>query len=156
MEAAGVLRIRSPAGINQEPVPRFDEVPQVAAQHQSLHQPAERPEGGLELDTVHHDRSRRIPSELMNVPEPPERSFDLLVDEEVRNFHRGDAARHPERDAEVPGPSGDVFPQGNQALRHSRDRLFPGASCLMCVGDTTGPKRSVLSCIARYAVQHAS
>jgi hypothetical protein len=45
----------------------------------------------------------------MEVPEPSERTFDLLIDKIVRGLHFDDAARHLQRDAEVPSSPGDFL-----------------------------------------------
>ena len=48
----------------------------------------------------------------MDVPEPPERTLDLLIHEIVGRFHPCGPARHSKRNAEVPGPPSRKVPAG--------------------------------------------
>lgn len=59
----------------------------------------------------------------MNVPEPSERTFDLLIDKKVRELHLGDATRHLQLDAEVPSSPSDFLAHGDEP-----DVLPPTAS----------------------------
>ena len=65
------------------PIPRLDQVPEVAGQQQSLGQAPQGAEWRGELDTIDHRAARRIPTELVDVPEAPKGSPDLLVHEVV-------------------------------------------------------------------------
>lgn len=72
-------------GITGEvPIPRLDELLEVAGQNQLLGKAPYGAERCRELDPVNHRGSRPVLAELMDVPEPPKRALDLLIHKIVR------------------------------------------------------------------------
>ena len=109
----------------QVPIAYLNEPTEIPGQNQLLSHAPDWTERGRKLDPVNHRGSLRVLTKLVNVPEPPERAFDLLVDEIVRRLHLRDPARHSDRDPEMPGPPGDLFSQGDEAGCDAGDGFFP-------------------------------
>ena len=112
----------------------FDQLLKVAGQHQLFDCSPDDAERCLERNPVHHGGARGLRVELVDVPEPSERSPDLLVHETLRCLHEGDPARHPQRHPEVPGAPGHLLAQRDEPSCYPGHRFLAGPRHRVLVG----------------------
>lgn len=98
-----------------------DEAPHVPGEYEAFDQPAERPERGLELDDIGHERGVADWFEFMFMPPAFERTTYLLINESCRAFVVRDTRGHREGQPEMLGPPSDRFAWADFAVGDTGD-----------------------------------